>query len=89
MRQKYPEGYHIDIPVYRIVRSKDASGNEVVEYELASGDNWVKSDARKVTRWYNDAVGTELKAGDADTSQLRQVDKADQEDGPQPLHVEE
>jgi len=75
VRQKYPEGYHIDIPVYRIVRSKDASGNEVVEYELASGDNWVKSDARKVTRWYNDAVGTELKAGDADTSQLRRVTK--------------
>ncbi len=50
VRQKYPEGYHIDIPVYLTIRSKDIWGNEVVEYELASGDDWVKSDARKVTR---------------------------------------
>ena len=75
VRQKYPEGYHIDIPVYRTIRSKDIWGKEVVEYELASGDDWVKSDARKVTRWYNDAVGSELKAGEADSSQLRRVTK--------------
>ena len=75
VRQKYPEGYHIDIPVYRIIRSKDIWGNEVVAYEFASGDDWVKSDARKVTRWYNDAVGSELKTGEADTSQLRRVTK--------------
>lgn len=73
VRQKYPDGYHIDIPVYRTVHSKDFWGNEVVGYELASGDDWVKSDARKVTRWYNDAVGTELKAGQSDTSQLRRI----------------
>ncbi len=75
VRQKYPEGYHIDIPVYRTIRSKDILGNEVVEYELASGDDWVKSDARKVTRWFNDAVGSELKAGEVDSSQLRRVTK--------------
>ena len=75
VRQKYPEGYHIDIPVYRRIRSKDFYGNEIVEYELASGDSWVKSDARKVTRWYNDAVGSELKEGEVDTSQLRRVTK--------------
>jgi hypothetical protein len=38
-------------------------GNDVIEYELASGDEWTKSDARKVTSWYNDAVGNELKTG--------------------------
>lgn len=75
VRQQYPDGYHIDIPVYRTIRTKDFWGNEVVEYELASGDDWVKSDARKVTRWYNDAVGSELKAGQSDTSQLRRITK--------------
>ena len=75
VRQNYPDGYHIDIPVYRILRTKNIWGDEVVEYELASGDDWVKSDARAVTRWYNGAVGEELKAGDADNSQLRRVTK--------------
>lgn len=75
VRQQYPNGYHIDIPVYRTIHSKDIWGNEVVEYELASGDDWVKSDARKVTRWYNDAVGSELKAGQSDSSQLRRITK--------------
>jgi hypothetical protein len=75
VRQQYPDGYHIDIPVYRTIRSKDIWGNEVIEHELASGDDWVKSDARKVTRWYNAAVGSELKAGQSDTSQLRRITK--------------
>jgi hypothetical protein len=75
VRQQYPDGYHIDIPVYRTARSKDILGNEIVEYELASGDDWVKSDARKVTRWYNNAVGSELKVGQSDTSQLRRITK--------------
>lgn len=75
VRQKYPDGYHIDIPVYRITRKKDLWDNEVVEYEHASGDEWVKSDARAVTRWYNDAVGDELKAGENDSSQLRRLTK--------------
>ncbi len=75
VRQNYPEGYHIDIPVYRIIRWEDDSGNKIINYELASGDEWVESDARKVTRWYNGAVGSELKKGEADTSQLRRVTK--------------
>lgn len=75
VRQPYPAGYHIDIPVYRTVWSKDSRGNEVVEHELASGDDWVKSDARNVTKWYNDAVGSELTLGQSDTSQLRRITK--------------
>lgn len=75
VRQQYPDGYHIDIPVYRTIRSKDIWCNEVVEHELASGDDWVKSDARRVTRWYNNAVGSELKEGQLDTSQLRRITK--------------
>jgi len=75
VRQKYPDGYHIDIPVYRIVRSKDLLGNAVTEYQLASGDEWVKSDARAVTKWYKDAIGQELLTGEVDTSQTRRVTK--------------
>ncbi|MBN6359262.1 hypothetical protein JZM13_28825, partial [Escherichia coli] len=63
VRQLYPDGYHIDIPVYRSFITKDFWGNETTEYELASGDEWTKSDARKVTRWYNNAVASELKTG--------------------------
>lgn len=73
VRQQYPDGYHIDIPVYRIIRTTDIWGKEVVEYELASGEEWVKSDARAVTRWYNNAIGEELKGGEADYSQTRRV----------------
>ena len=75
VRQKYPDGYHIDIPVYRIMRSKDILGNDVVEYQHASGEDWVKSDARAVTRWYNGAVGGELKTGDVDNIQMRRLTK--------------
>lgn len=75
VRQRYPSGYHIDIPVYRILRSKSFLGEDVIEYELASGDDWVKSDARAVTRWYNGVIGQELKSGDSDRSQTRRITK--------------
>ncbi|MEJ0100288.1 MAG: hypothetical protein WDO12_11345 [Pseudomonadota bacterium] len=75
VRQVYPQGYHIDLPVYRVTRSKDPTGNEVVTYELASGELWVKSDAREVTRWFRNVVGSELKRGEMDSSQLRRVTK--------------
>ncbi|MCW5608879.1 MAG: hypothetical protein KIT26_12645, partial [Nitrosomonas sp.] len=38
VRQQYPTGYHIDIPVYRTIRAEDIWGNEVIEYEHSSGD---------------------------------------------------
>jgi hypothetical protein len=75
VRQKYPQGYHIDLPVYRVTRSEDSQGNATVKYELASGSEWVVSDAREVTRWYANVVGSELKRGEYDTSQLRRVTK--------------
>lgn len=73
VRQYYPAGYHIDMPVYRTVRTESFWGNEVITYELASGDKWVKSDARAVTKWFNDEVKQEINSGDADYSQLRRV----------------
>ena len=72
VRQEYPEGYHIDIPVYRIVTSTDKDGKTVTDHELASQDTWTKSDARGVTRWFEDIVG-ELNVGEDDRSQLRRV----------------
>ena len=74
VRQVYAAGYHIDIPVYRIVKSKDENNNPVEDYELASGDEWTRSDARAVTRWFNGLVG-ELNAGESDGSQMRRVTK--------------
>ncbi len=74
VRQNYPEGYHIDVPVYRIVATKDSEGKSVEYFELASDESWVKSDARAVTTWYNGIVG-ELNAGESDGSQMRRVTK--------------
>lgn len=74
VRQAYAAGYHIDIPVYRIVTSKDEHNEPVEYYELASDDEWVRSDARAVTRWFNGLVG-ELNAGESDGSQMRRITK--------------
>ena len=74
VRQVYPAGYHIDIPVYRIVKDKDENDDPMEYYELASGDKWTSSDARAVTRWFNGLVG-ELNAGESDGSQMRRVTK--------------
>ncbi|MDO3564159.1 cyclic GMP-AMP synthase DncV-like nucleotidyltransferase [Ralstonia pseudosolanacearum] len=69
VRQPYPEGYHIDIPVYRTIVGEDEDGGRTETYELASGDCWVVSDAREVTRWFKDQVS---KSGDHG-KQLRKV----------------
>ncbi len=74
VRQVYAAGYHIDIPVYRIVKTKVGYDDPVEHYELASGDEWTHSDARAVTRWFNGLVG-ELNAGESDGSQMRRVTK--------------
>lgn len=72
VRQKYPEGYHIDVPVYRVIITDNGKDNKTEHYELASGEDWIESDARKVTRWYNDIVGV-LNAGESDGSQMRRI----------------
>lgn len=75
VRQNYPAGYHIDIPVYRINHDKNSWGDDIAIFELASGDEWIESDARAVTKWFTDEVGAELKSGESDTSQLRRLTK--------------
>lgn len=71
VRQVYPAGYHIDIPVYRIKTSKDGADKTVETYELATKDTWEPSDAREVTRWFFRQIDA---AGDEDDrAQLRRV----------------
>jgi hypothetical protein len=70
VRQAYYEGYHIDMPVYKVTRAEN--GDEICE--LASGDSWVKSDARAVTNWFRSLVG-ELNQGAPDGSQMRRLVK--------------
>lgn len=74
VRQTYPEGFHIDVPVYRVIRTTGPDGEPNERYEHASGDNWAESDARAVNRWFRDIVG-DLNAGELDGSQLRRVVK--------------
>lgn len=68
VRQDYPEGYHIDIPVYR------ERPNDQAHFELASGDSWTAADGRAVTTWFNGIVGA-LNSGEMDGNQLRRVVK--------------
>src|SRR5689334_17801750 len=53
VRVVYDAGYHVDIPVYRRVVTKDAFGKETVHYELASSEG-KRSDARDVTEWFEE-----------------------------------
>jgi hypothetical protein len=53
VRVYYDAGYHVDIPVYRLTATKDAFGNDTELCELAASD-WVRSDAREVTSWFDD-----------------------------------
>jgi hypothetical protein len=73
VRQTYSKGYHIDYPVYRIQTEKDENDEDKEYFELASVDEWTRSDARAVTSWFNGKVTT-LNSGDVeDGSQLRRV----------------
>jgi hypothetical protein len=47
VRIYYNEGYHVDMPIYRIRKSDG-------EYELASGDQWIVSRAADVEKWFYD-----------------------------------
>lgn len=48
VRIYYNEGYHVDMPVYRI---RDEDG----DYELASGSDWIHSRAADVEEWFQKA----------------------------------
>jgi hypothetical protein len=52
VRVHYEEGYHVDLPVYRLVTVKNIFGQDERYAELASSD-WKRSDARDVTEWFD------------------------------------
>ena len=68
VRVYYNAGYHVDVPVYRKVKTEDIWGEEQVHYELASSD-WKKSDPAEVNRWFK----RENKRQSPDTTNGRQL----------------
>lgn len=72
VRQEYPTGYHIDVPVYRVAIVNSGEDDEQETYELASGDEWTRSDARAVTKWFKNSV--QVLNGESDGGrQMRRV----------------
>ena len=51
VRVYYNAGYHVDVPVYRKVKTTNIWGEEEVHYEIASSD-WKRSDPAEVNRWF-------------------------------------
>jgi hypothetical protein len=68
VRVHYEAGFHVDVPVYRRITTKDAWDNESYHHELASSD-WRRSDARDVTEWFEE----ENDAQSPDTDNRRQL----------------
>lgn len=65
VRVYYDQGYHVDIPVYRICESDG-------EYELANGDEWVVSRAADVEDWFNERNQV-LSPDDSNGRQFRRI----------------
>jgi hypothetical protein len=77
VRVYYEAGYHVDVPVYRRVTTKDILGNETYHHELASTD-WKRSDARDVTEWFekeNDRQSPDKENGRQLRRIVRQIKK--------------
>jgi len=72
VRVHYSEGYHVDLPVYRIVEEKDAAGNTSSYVELAADDGWKRSDARDVTEWF-EKKNSSLSPDSTNGRQMRRV----------------
>ena len=53
VRVRYQKGCHIDMPVYRLVRSKKSKDPKLVS-EIAIDKEWKRSDAVDVTRWFKE-----------------------------------
>lgn len=63
------EKHHVDFPVYR----KWVDENDDTIRELASEDNWVKSDPTQVNVWFDEVVEDRNKAMDGWGTQFRQL----------------
>jgi len=72
VRVYYQAGYHVDLPIYRKVEEKDWLGSIIAHYELASV-SWKRSDARDVTKWFDERNESLSPASDRD--QMRRICK--------------
>jgi hypothetical protein len=71
VRVYYTAGYHVDVPVYRRVSTTDVWGTVTYHHELASSD-WKRSDARDVTKWFEQQ--NTIQSPDTDNGrQLRRI----------------
>ena len=68
VRVYYNKGYHLDVPVYRKVKTTNLSGEEEIYFELASSD-WKEADPAEVTRWFQ----SENESQSPDTTNGRQL----------------
>lgn len=73
VRQVYNEGYHIDMPVYRIRKEDDGQGGTREVYELAGDGTWDASDARATTRWFKDGVSRLNSIQEGRGNQMRRI----------------
>lgn len=73
VRQVYNEGYHIDMPVYRIRKEDDGQGGKREVFELAGDGSWDASDARATTRWFRKEISTRNEAHEDQGEQMRRV----------------
>ena len=71
VRVYYAVGYHVDVPVYRVVETTDWLGETEVRYEIASSD-WKESDPGAVTDWFNQNNESQS-PDDANGRQLRRM----------------
>jgi hypothetical protein len=73
VRVHYEAGFCVDVPVYRRIAAKDTWGNDTYLYELASND-WKRSDARAVTKWFEDQ-NTALSPDTDNGRQVRRISR--------------
>ncbi|MDH5561866.1 MAG: CBASS cGAMP synthase [Deltaproteobacteria bacterium] len=65
VRVPFKAGYHIDIPIYDLVKEDD---DNALPYLAVKGDGWIFSDPKKLTGWFDDEVSKHNNNG-----QLRRV----------------
>jgi hypothetical protein len=54
VRVQYDAGYHVDLPVYRWVVTKDIFDREMSRHAELASSEWKRSDARDVTDWFDE-----------------------------------
>lgn len=70
VRVYYNEGYHVDIPCYRLVDEGKATERQEL---AAAGNRWIQSDPTEITVWFEDAVTKLNKAKAESGAQLRRM----------------